>query len=249
MTTEPPGLATKAMLASLYWIYDRTVSRKAAPGAAAPPGSEQDIAAMIRRAAAQAGTVGFAANMGGLITLPLALPANLAGVSTLQINLIQDIARARGYDLHSEQVRTLTIACLAGTAVVDVLKQAGVGVGMRLTRQAVLGLSGAVMARINQALAARLATMAGASGAVMLARVVPFVGGAISGTVDGLATAAVGAAAKRVFVRQNEPPDASDGSALTTPAQAPPSLRRRALPFRPRAPEPQPPPSLPAEAP
>ena len=212
MTDERAGLATQAMLGSLYWIYDRTVRRKAAAGPDAPPGSEAEIAGMIRRAAAQAGTVGFAANMGGLLTLPLALPANLAGVSTLQINLIQDIARARGYDLHSDQVRTLTIACLAGTAVLDVLKSAGVGVGMRLTRQAVLGLSGAVLARINQALAGRLATMAGASGAVMLARVVPFVGGAISGTVDGLATAAVGAAAKRVFVRQAGATDASSGT-------------------------------------
>ena len=222
MTDERTGLATQAMLGSLYWIYDRMVRRKAAAGPDAPPGSEAEIAGMIRRAAAQAGTVGFAANMGGLLTLPLALPANLAGVSTLQINLIQDIARARGYDLHSDQVRTLTIACLAGTAVLDVLKSAGVGVGMRLTRQAVLGLSGAVLARINQALAARLATMAGASGAVMLARVVPFVGGAISGTVDGLATAAVGAAAKRVFVRQAGPADAGSGTqAAPLPLPAP----------------------------
>ena len=218
-TDEKTGRATRAMLTSLYWIYDRIMSRKGAPGASKPQGSEAEIAGMIRRAATQAGTVGFAANMGGLLTLPLALPANLAGVSTLQINLIQDIARARGYDLHSDQVRTLTIACLAGTAVLDVLKTAGVGVGMRLTRQAVLGLSGAVLARINQALAARLATMAGASGAVMLARVVPFVGGAISGTVDGLATAAVGAAAKRVFVRQAGATDGEPGAApLALPA-------------------------------
>lgn len=244
MTTEPPGLATKAMLTSLYWIYDRMAGRKAAPGPDAPPGSEQDIAAMIRRAAGQAGTVGFASNMGGLLTLPLALPANLAGVSTLQINLIQDIARARGYDLQSEQVRTLTIACLAGTAVVDVLKQAGVGVGMRLTRQALLGLSGAVLARINQALAARLTLAAGTSGAVMLARVVPFVGGAISGTVDGLATAAVGAAAKRVFVRQGDAPGADAG---TSPAAPPaPSLLQRALPARLRLS--RAPPTLPGKA-
>ena len=220
MTTEKAGLTTQAMLTSLYWIYDRIVSRKAAPGTDAPPGSEAEIAAMIRRAAAQAGTVGFATNMGGLFTLPLALPANLAGVSTLQINLIQDIARARGYDLHSEQVRTLTIACLAGTAVLDILKDVGVGVGMKLTRQVILGLSGAVLGRINQALAARLTMAAGASGAVMLARVVPFVGGAISGTFDGLATAAVGAAAKRVFVRQAGPPGA-DPAPLPLPAPDP----------------------------
>jgi hypothetical protein len=220
MTDEKSGLATQAMLTSLYWIYDRVVSRKAAPAANAPPGSEAEIAAMIRRTAAQAGTVGFAANMGGLLTLPLALPANLAGVSALQINLIQDIARARGYDLHSEQVRTLTVACLAGTAVLDVLKSAGVGVGMRLTQQAILGLSGAVMARINQALAARLVTMAGASGAVMLTRVVPFVGSAISGTVDGLATAAVGVAAKRVFVRQAGSEDGAAPLALPAPVQS-----------------------------
>jgi hypothetical protein len=225
MTTDKAGPATQAMMTSLYWLYDRIVSRKdakagtdALPGS--EPGSEKQIAAMIRRAAAQAGTVGFATNMGGLLTLPLALPVNMAGVSSLQINLIQDIARARGYDLGSEQVRTLTIACLAGTAVVDILKDVGVSVGMRLSRQAILGLSGAVLGRINKAVAGRLVTAAGASGAVTLARVVPFVGGAISGTVDGLATAAVGAAAKRVFVRQAEPSVADEPAPLALPAPA-----------------------------
>lgn len=206
MTTEPPGLATQAILTSLYWIYDRIAGRKDGGAVLAPgPAPEAGIDRMIRRAAAQAGTVGFATNMGGLLTLPLALPANLAGVSSLQINLIQDIARARGYDLGSEQVRTLTLACLAGTAAMDILKDVGVGVGTRLTQRALLGLSGTALGRINQALAGRLAVATGTSGVLGLTRVVPFVGGAISGTMDGLATAAVGAAAKRVFVRKADP--------------------------------------------
>ena len=64
-----------------------------------PPGAEAEVYTLIRSAAAKAGTVGFASN-----TLDfLALPANLARVSILQINLIQDIARVRGCDLHSKK--------------------------------------------------------------------------------------------------------------------------------------------------
>ena len=198
MDTDKPA-ALQAVMTGLYWIYDRVVSR-----GAAMPLSDKDIDRMIRRTATQAGAVGFTTNLGGLLTLPIALPANLAAVSTLQVKLISDIARARGYDVGSEQVRTLTVACLAGSAVLDILKDVGVGVGMRLSQQALLGIGGAVLGRINQAVAGRLVAVAGRSGAVTVARVVPFIGGAISGTVDGLATAAVGAAAKRVFVRAPE---------------------------------------------
>jgi len=208
MDADKPA-ALQAVMTGLYWIYDRVVSRSAASDAM--PLSEKDIDRMIRRTATQAGAVGFTTNLGGLLTLPIALPANLAAVSTLQIKLISDIARARGYDVGSEQVRTLTVACLAGSAVLDILKDVGVGVGMRMSQKALLGISGAVLGRINQAVAGRLVTVAGRSGAVTVARVVPFIGGAISGTVDGLATAAVGAAAKRVFVR----------AAKAAPADAP----------------------------
>lgn len=227
--TDTAPLRTQALMAGLYWIYDRVAGRK---HDAAAPVTEAAINGLIRRAAAQAGTVGFATNMGGLITLPLALPANLAGVSSLQINLVQEIARARGYDLAAEQVRTLTVACLAGSAVVDILKDVGIGVGTRMTQRALMGLSGTVLGRINQAVAGRLAVAIGSSGALTIARVVPFVGGAISGTVDGLATAAVGAAAKRVFVRRTTP----DGPAMpgtTDPAAAPPAAGAPATPALP----------------
>lgn len=203
--TEASSIRTQALMTGLYWLYDRIAGRKAGHAVvAAGPVPEAGIDRMIRRAAAQAGTVGFATNMGGLLTLPLALPANLAGVGSLQINLIQDIARARGYDLQSDQVRTLTVACLAGSAALDILKDVGVGVGTRLTQRALMGLGGTALGRINRAVGSRLAMAVGSSGALTVARVIPFVGGAISGTMDGLATAAVGAAAKRVFVRRTE---------------------------------------------
>ena len=224
--TETSSIRTQALMTGLYWLYDRIAGRKAGHAVvAAGPVPEAGIDRMIRRAAAQAGTVGFATNMGGLLTLPLALPANLAGVGSLQINLIQDIARARGYDLQSDQVRTLTVACLAGSAALDILKDVGVGVGTRLTQRALMGLGGTALGRINRAVGSRLAMALGSSGALTVARVIPFVGGAISGTMDGLATAAVGAAAKRVFVRQAEADAAgvAPGAAGTAPdGQAPP---------------------------
>ena len=191
------GQATTALVASLHWIYDRLASNKGPPPAEGD--IEGQIAALIRAASAQAGLVGFATGLGGLITLPIALPANIAGVLTLQINLIQEIARLRGHPLDSERVRTLTLACLAGNTAFDVLKTAGVRVGERLTLQAIAQLSGPTLARIAELVGVRLAATAGASGSVNLAKAVPVVGGLVGGAMDGLLTAAVGAAARAMF--------------------------------------------------
>ena len=199
---------------SLYWLYDQIDARKQAidTGQAGVQSvaiqdydREKHVDSIIRWAAAQAGLVGFTTNLGGVFTLPIAVPANVAGVSALQIHMVQEIARARGYDPRSDQVKTLVIACLAGGMALDLLKDLGIAAGTRLSQQIISQIAGSTLQRMNQAIGSRLATKAGGSGAINLAKFVPFAGGLVSGTVDGLATAGIGAVAKRVFV-SNEPP-------------------------------------------
>ncbi len=199
---------------SLYWLYDQIDARKQAidTGQAGVQSvaiqdydREKHVDSIIRWAAAQAGLVGFTTNLGGVFTLPIAIPANVAGVSALQIHMVQEIARARGYDPRSDQVKTLVIACLAGGMALDLLKDLGIAAGTRLSQQIISQIAGSTLQRMNQAIGSRLATKAGGSGAINLAKFVPFAGGLVSGTVDGLATAGIGAVAKRVFV-SNEPP-------------------------------------------
>ena len=63
---------------------------------------------------------GFLTSVGGLLTLPVGLPANLAGLAVLSVRMIGSIAHLRGYDVPDRRVRAaLTLAMLGdapGTA-------------------------------------------------------------------------------------------------------------------------------------
>lgn len=215
--------AAKAIMGALHWLYERVTASKLTTSMPTPgpgQGSEEHIETLIRWTAAQAGLVGFTTNLGGLITLPFSLPANVAGVSALQLNMITEIARARGYDLQSEQVKVLSIACLAGGAALDILKNAGINVSTRLTQKALMGIAGAALGRINQAVGARLTVRAGGMGMLNVSRFVPFVGGLVGGTVDGLATAGIAVVAKRVFVRKEDAGPGEEAPVLSLPSPA-----------------------------
>ena len=77
-------------------------------------------------------TSGFITGFGGLITLPVAIPANIGSVLYVQMRMIACTAHIAGYDTRSDQVQTLVYACLAGVAVNQLLKKTGVMFGEKL---------------------------------------------------------------------------------------------------------------------
>lgn len=214
---NPAAFAAKSLMQSLEWLYDRVAAATALdpsePGAASPPTSldEAAIDRLVRWAVLQSATTGFVTNLGGAFTLPVALPANLVGVAALQLRLITRIAAARGYDVASEEVRTLAILCLCGNGALEILKEAGVAAGTRLATR--------LLARINAAAGTRLAARTGTLGAVNLARFVPLAGGLVGGALDGIGTRAVAAVARRVFVRRDPPPAPNPAPALIAAPQ------------------------------
>ena len=62
-------------------------------------------------------TSGFVTGLGGLITLPVAIPANVGSVMYVQMRMIACLAYMGGYDINSDQVQTLVYACLAGISI------------------------------------------------------------------------------------------------------------------------------------
>jgi uncharacterized protein (DUF697 family) len=162
--------------------------------------AEDAISSLIAWQVGKAATAGFVTGLGGIITLPAAIPANLASVLYIQLRMIAAIAKMRGYDIHSDQVKTLCIACLAGSAVADVLKDVGIKVGAKLTQQAISRIAGSTLVRINQAVGFRLVTKAGQTGIFNLTKMVPFLGGLVGGSFDAVTTRTIAQAAKTVFV-------------------------------------------------
>jgi hypothetical protein len=160
---------------------------------------EEAIDSLIAWQMAKAGTAGFITGLGGIITLPAAIPANLASVLFIQLRMIAAIAKIRGYDVRSDQVKTICVACLAGSAVSDILKDVGIKVGTKLTQQAIMKIAGSTLVRINQAVGFRLVTKAGSTGILNLTKMVPFLGGIIGGAFDVTVTGTIARAAKSVF--------------------------------------------------
>ena len=77
---------------------------------------------MIKWQISKAGTSGFLTGLGGIITLPLTVPANLASVLYIQIRMIATIAVMGGHDLRDDKVKSMIYLCIAGNAAKDVLK-------------------------------------------------------------------------------------------------------------------------------
>lgn len=201
------GALTKLQQA-LDWAYSHAVKgMPGVSGAEALAGdfqskhlnNEAAIDALIKWQWINAGTAGFVTGLGGLITLPIAVPINLGVVLVIQLRMIQAIAHLRGHDLNSDSVKILACVCLVGAKGVDMLKASGIIIGKKATEQAFKKIPGALIIKLNKAVGFRLLTKAGTRGVVNLPKLIPVVGGLVSGAIDAGTTRAIGGAAKRIF--------------------------------------------------
>lgn len=148
---------------------------------------------------AKCATSGFITGLGGIITLPVSVPANISSVIYIQTRMIETIANMRGYDLKDDQVRTLVYVSLTGQSAADILKQSGIKLGTNVAKSLVKKIPGEVIKNINQKVGFRLLTKFGQTGVINLGKCIPLVGGVIGGTVDAIGTRTIGKTAKKVF--------------------------------------------------
>ena len=164
-------------------------------------GSLEDKAnSLIRWQNTKAATSGFLTGVGGLLVMPVTIPANLASVYLIQIRMIVAIAYMAGYDVRDDKVKALVYTCLTGNAAKEVLKDAGIQFGKKLAQASINRITGATLTRINQAIGFRLLTKAGTTGVVNFSKMVPILGGVIGGAVDLAATNIVGNTAVKIFI-------------------------------------------------
>lgn len=144
-------------------------------------------------------TSGFVTNLGGLITLPIAIPANLSSVWYIQLRMIATIATISGFNPSDDEVQTLTYLCLTGTSIAQICKEAGIKVGQKITIKAIEKIPTEIIYKINRIAMQRLITKFGTTGAINLGKMVPLVGGAIGGTFDYVSTKTIASKAKKTF--------------------------------------------------
>lgn len=203
------ALTEGAIMRALDFAYDKAVNGVAGLDSASEladsyrkgGGSTIDQAnALIRWQNTKAGTSGFLTGLGGLIVMPVTIPANVTSVMYVQVRMIAAIAHLGGHDLKDDRVKTLVYACLTGNAAKDIMKDVGIVVGRKLTETAIKKISGETVTKINQWVGFRLLTKFGEKGAINLGKAIPLIGGIVGAAFDSVATNVIGNIARDTFI-------------------------------------------------
>jgi hypothetical protein len=145
-----------------------------------------------------AGVQGFLTNIGGAVTLPVMIPANVTGLALLQCHLVAGVAHLRGYDLDDPRVRNAILACMIGEDGVHLLirRKRIPSTPMALATSPVHDPQ--LDKRIGTIVTAELWTrITGRRAALMVGRRVPLLGGGVGAFADGFSTYQVGSYAER----------------------------------------------------
>lgn len=162
--------------------------------------TEDACKAMLKNQITKCTTSGFVTGFGGVITMPVTLPANVGNVMYVQMRMIACTAYMAGFDLNSDQTQTFVYACLAGVAVNGLLKKAGISFGVKLATGVVKKIPGKVLTKINQKVGFRFITKFGTKGVVNLGKMVPGVGAIVGGGLDFVETKVIADRAYRWFM-------------------------------------------------
>ena len=166
---------------------------------------EGAIDALVRYHVSMASAQGFMTSVGGLLTLPVGLPANIAGMAVLGVRMIAAIAHLRGYDVDDRRVRAaLTLAMLGDDEVRRLVADGKLPSSPLAVATAPVfdpGLERTISERVMGSLAGRIG---GKHVAVVVVRRIPLVGGGVGAAVDGWLTFGLAAYARREFIPRHQ---------------------------------------------
>ncbi len=148
------------------------------------PDSEEAIDAVVRSHLKLAAAGGFVTGLGGFITLPVALPANVLEFYIVATRMVGAIASLRGYDIKQPEIRSAILLTLVGADADDLLSKAGVMTTGRLSNLAAQRLPGPALMVVNKAVGFRLLSTAGKKTLTRFGKGVPVIGGVIGAGLD-----------------------------------------------------------------
>lgn len=182
---------------TLDWAYSKAVSGFTGVDSAydlgnsylAQQGSlEAQVDSLIKWQVAKAATSGFVTGLGGVMIMPLTVPANIASVIYVQIRMIAAIAYMGGHDIREDRVKSLIYICMVGNGAKELLKDVSVKAGERLA------------AKIAEKVSTSIASKTGEKSVTSLGKTVPVLGGVVGGSYDAITTRVVGKVAKKIFI-------------------------------------------------
>jgi hypothetical protein len=146
---------------------------------------EGAVKKIVRSHVVKGGVGGFVTGVGGFVTMPVALPANVVEFYVGATRMVASIATLRGYDVNDPRVRTAVLLTLVGSDADEVLAKAGLTGGTGK----MVGLVGqqlppAALLILNKAIGFRLLRGFGEKAFARLGRGIPLAGGVVGGGID-----------------------------------------------------------------
>ena len=146
-------------------------------------------------------TSGFVTGLGGLLTMAVAIPADLTACIFVQLQMISAIAVLGGYDPKDDEVRTVAYICLTGESVSEALNKMGVKIGQKVGTKIIDKIPGKLLVAINRKLGGMIFTKFGTKGVINLCDLIPVVGGVIGGGFNYATTRKIGKIATKEFLK------------------------------------------------
>ncbi|HEX5534312.1 MAG TPA: EcsC family protein [Actinomycetales bacterium] len=145
---------------------------------------------------------GFVTGLGGFVTLPVALPANILGFYAVATRMVGAIAHLRGYSLHRPEVRSAVMLTLIGADATSVLSKAGLNPVGRVAGLAMRQLPAPALMVLNKGIGFQILSQTAKRNLTRLGRGVPLAGGVIGAGLDWWLLDRIGDDAKDEFVHR-----------------------------------------------
>lgn len=163
---------------------------------------ERAIADLVSSHVRLAGAQGFLTNIGGLVTMAVSVPANVTGITMVQLRLHAAIAHLRGHDLADPGVRAAILVSLLGHDEAEKLVKKGDLPGNARW----LAAGGANTPEVTRQVAAQVAAtlvglLGGKQAATFVGKRIPLFGGVVGAATDARATHKLGKDAARDLQR------------------------------------------------
>lgn len=128
---------------------------------------------------------GFLTGLGGLITLPVLLPANVFEFYVQATRMVGAIASIRGYDIDDEEIRSRIVAALVGEDSEDILASIGLGpIAGMASRGIAKRLPSSPSTEVARAIGGRMLRQFGLQSVRLFGKAIPGLGGVLGAWSD-----------------------------------------------------------------
>lgn len=210
LLAQAPSIAPGASAVALRRALDLAIDGAAkVPGAKTTAGNalqrtgsaELAVDAIIKQHVALAGAQGFLTNLGGVASMAITIPANVAGMAVLQCRMVAAIAHLRGYDIEDPRVRSAILMCLLGEqATTSAIERAELPSSALAVATAPVHDPALDATIAEKVLATVMGQVGGKRASKLVGKRIPVVGGGVGLVTDGWATWQTGTFARAQFV-------------------------------------------------